>query len=163
MTGELTLRGKVLPIGGLKEKLLAAARAGITTVIIPAGNAPELSEIPPHVTAKLTVKPVRTMDEVLDIALVGLAGGDEEGGGQGDRRDPAPPPQNRLPPRHRLAIFLPLPLAGEGRGEGKPCERSARAERVGRGQALRAAALARERAGRGQALRAAALARGRCG
>src|SRR5262249_30300691 len=69
MTGELTLRGKVLPIGGLKEKLLAAARAGITTALIPAANAPELSEIPPHVTAKLTVKPVRSMQEVLEIAL----------------------------------------------------------------------------------------------
>jgi ATP-dependent Lon protease len=70
MTGELTLRGKVLPIGGLKEKLLAAARAGITTALIPAANAPELSEIPPNVTAKLSVKPVRTMEEVLEIALV---------------------------------------------------------------------------------------------
>jgi len=71
MTGELTLRGKVLPIGGLKEKLLAAARAGITTALIPAANAPELSEIPPHVTAKVRVIPVRTMEELLDIALVG--------------------------------------------------------------------------------------------
>jgi ATP-dependent Lon protease len=70
MTGELTLRGKVLPIGGLKEKLLAAARMGITTCIIPAANAPELSEIPPHVMSKLTVKPVRTVDEALEIALV---------------------------------------------------------------------------------------------
>ena len=70
MTGELTLRGKVLPIGGLKEKLLAATRMGITTCIIPAGNAPELSEIPPHVMSKLTVKPVRTVDEALEIALV---------------------------------------------------------------------------------------------
>jgi ATP-dependent Lon protease len=70
MTGELTLRGKVLPIGGLKEKLLAATRAGITTCIIPAGNAPELSEIPPHVMTKVTVKPVRTVDEALEIALV---------------------------------------------------------------------------------------------
>ncbi len=69
MTGELTLRGKVLPIGGLKEKLLAAARAGITTVIIPAANAPELSEIPAYVTSKLTVRPVRTMEEVLELAL----------------------------------------------------------------------------------------------
>ena len=69
MTGELTLRGKVLPIGGLKEKLLAAARAGMKTVIIPAANAPELTEIPPHVTDKVVVKPVRTMDEVLEIAL----------------------------------------------------------------------------------------------
>ena len=70
MTGELTLRGKVLPIGGLKEKLLAAARMGITTCIIPAGNAPELSEMPPHVMSKLSVKPVRTVDEAIEIALV---------------------------------------------------------------------------------------------
>src|SRR5439155_1178548 len=55
MTGELTLRGKVLPIGGLKEKLLAAARAGIKTVLIPAANAHELTEIPAYVTAKLTI------------------------------------------------------------------------------------------------------------
>jgi ATP-dependent Lon protease len=69
MTGELTLRGKVLPIGGLKEKLLAAARAGIKTVIIPAANAHELTEIPAYVTGKLTIRPVRTMEEVLEIAL----------------------------------------------------------------------------------------------
>ena len=69
MTGELTLRGKVLPIGGLKEKLLAAARAGITTAIIPYANAPEPSEIPGYITAKLSVRPVRTMQEVLEIAL----------------------------------------------------------------------------------------------
>src|SRR4029077_7733352 len=66
---ELTLRGKVLPIGGLKEKLLAAARAGITTVIIPAANAPELAEIPDHVKSRFTLRPVRTMEEVLEIAL----------------------------------------------------------------------------------------------
>jgi ATP-dependent Lon protease len=70
MTGELTLRGKVLPIGGLKEKLLAAARAGISTAIIPAGNVGELSEIPAHVTNKLVVRPARTMDEVLEFALL---------------------------------------------------------------------------------------------
>jgi ATP-dependent Lon protease len=69
MTGELTLRGKVLPIGGLKEKLLAAARAGITTAIIPFANSPELSEIPGYVTSKMMVRPVRTMQEVLEIAL----------------------------------------------------------------------------------------------
>jgi ATP-dependent Lon protease len=60
----------VLPIGGLKEKLLAAVRMGITTCIIPAGNAPELAEMPPHVMNKLTVKPVRSVDEALEIALV---------------------------------------------------------------------------------------------
>jgi ATP-dependent Lon protease len=69
MTGELTLRGKVLPIGGLKEKLLAAVRAGMRAVIIPAGNAPELTEIPEHVRSKMTVTSVRTMVEVLNIAL----------------------------------------------------------------------------------------------
>jgi len=89
MTGELTLRGKVLPIGGLKEKLLAAARAGVTTAIIPAANAPELSEIPPHVTAKLTVKPVRTMDEVLDIALVGSLAAAKKAAGAAKPAEPA--------------------------------------------------------------------------
>ena len=89
MTGELTLRGKVLPIGGLKEKLLAAARAGITTAIIPATNAPELSEIPPHVTAKLTVKPVRTMDEVLDIALAGSLAAAKKAAGAAKPAEPA--------------------------------------------------------------------------
>jgi ATP-dependent Lon protease len=102
MTGELTLRGKVLPIGGLKEKLLAAARAGITTAIIPAANAPELSEIPAHVTAKLTVKPVRTMDEVLDIALVGsLAAAKKPAGGEAAHKTAEPArAANHLPPRH---------------------------------------------------------------
>ncbi|MES1206163.1 MAG: endopeptidase La [Pseudomonadota bacterium] len=70
MTGELTLRGKVLPIGGLKEKLLAAARAGIRTVIIPAANVHELSEIPEHVRSKVDVLPAKTMRDVLEIALV---------------------------------------------------------------------------------------------
>jgi ATP-dependent Lon protease len=70
MTGELTLRGKVLPIGGLKEKLLAAARAGIRTVIVPAANIAELSEIPEHVRSKVEVVPAKTMRDVLNVALV---------------------------------------------------------------------------------------------
>jgi ATP-dependent Lon protease len=70
MTGELTLRGRVLPIGGLKEKLLAALRAGIRTVIVPAANMPELSEMPEHVREKLTILPAKTMRDVLAIALV---------------------------------------------------------------------------------------------
>jgi ATP-dependent Lon protease len=69
MTGEITLRGKVLPIGGLKEKLLAAHRVGIRTVIIPKDNEKDLAEIPPEVQAALTIKPVEFMDEVLAIAL----------------------------------------------------------------------------------------------
>ena len=70
MTGEVTLRGLVLPIGGLKEKSLAAARAGIKTVIIPKLNERDLPEIPEEVKRKVTFKPVETVDEVLEIALL---------------------------------------------------------------------------------------------
>ncbi len=69
MTGEITLRGRVLPIGGLKEKLLAALRGGIRTVIIPEENAKDLADIPANVTEGLNILPVRWIDEVLDIAL----------------------------------------------------------------------------------------------
>jgi ATP-dependent Lon protease len=69
MTGEITLRGRVLPIGGLKEKLLAAHRGGITTIIIPEDNKKDLADIPQNITASLDIHPVRWIDEVLDIAL----------------------------------------------------------------------------------------------
>jgi ATP-dependent Lon protease len=69
MTGEITLRGRVLPIGGLKEKLLAAHRGGITTIIIPDENKKDLADIPENITASLDIHPVRWIDEVLDIAL----------------------------------------------------------------------------------------------
>ena len=69
MTGEITLRGEVLPIGGLKEKLLAAQRGGITLVLIPEGNRKDLVEIPDKVKANLDIRPVRWIDEVLDLAL----------------------------------------------------------------------------------------------
>ncbi len=69
MTGEITLRGRVLPIGGLKEKLLAAHRGGITTVIIPEENKKDLAEIPKNITEALSIHPVRWIDQVLDLAL----------------------------------------------------------------------------------------------
>jgi ATP-dependent Lon protease len=69
MTGEITLRGRVLPIGGLKEKLLAALRGGIRTVIIPEENKKDLADIPSNVTSGLEIVPVRWIDEVLDVAL----------------------------------------------------------------------------------------------
>ena len=69
MTGEITLRGEVLPIGGLKEKLLAAHRGGITTVVIPEENRKDLAEIPRNVKDKLEILPVKWIDEVLEIAL----------------------------------------------------------------------------------------------
>jgi ATP-dependent Lon protease len=70
MTGEVTLRGRVLPIGGLKEKLLAALRGGITTVLIPAENEKDLAEIPANVKQGLKIIPVSHVDEVLRVALV---------------------------------------------------------------------------------------------
>ncbi|MZI92834.1 endopeptidase La [Vibrio sp. CAIM 722] len=70
MTGEITLRGEVLPIGGLKEKLLAAHRGGIKTVLIPKDNERDLEDIPANVIADLDVKPVQWIDEVLKVALV---------------------------------------------------------------------------------------------
>ncbi|HEX6741397.1 MAG TPA: endopeptidase La [Sphingomicrobium sp.] len=70
MTGEVTLRGRVLPIGGLKEKLLAALRGGIRTVLIPAENEKDLAEIPATVKAELEIVPVQHVDEVLSRALV---------------------------------------------------------------------------------------------
>ncbi|WP_147164285.1 endopeptidase La [Pararhodospirillum oryzae] len=70
MTGEITLRGRVLPIGGLKEKLLAALRGGLTTVLIPKDNEKDLAEIPDNVKRGLTIVPVSHADEVLERALV---------------------------------------------------------------------------------------------
>jgi len=69
MTGEITLRGKVLPIGGVKEKLLAAHRAGSRTVILPRDNEKDLAEIPVNIQQEMTIRFVETMDEVLDLAL----------------------------------------------------------------------------------------------
>src|SRR5256884_599911 len=71
MTGEITLRGKVLPIGGVKEKLLAAHRAGIRTIILPKDNEKDLSEIPQNIQDQFSVNLVETMDEVLKVALEG--------------------------------------------------------------------------------------------
>jgi ATP-dependent Lon protease len=69
MTGEITLRGKVLPIGGVKEKILAAHRAGTRTVLLPRDNEKDLSEIPENIQEDLAIRFVETMDEVLDLAL----------------------------------------------------------------------------------------------
>src|SRR6185437_11197873 len=98
MTGEITLRGEVLPIGGLKEKLLAAHRGGITTVLIPDENTKDLAEIPDNIQEKLDVRPVEWDDEVLVAPLADLPGpvpvaettAHEEGMvGEKRRREPA--------------------------------------------------------------------------
>ena len=70
MTGEVTLRGKVLPIGGLKEKALAARRMGVKNVIIPIGNAPDIENIPETVRKDLTFYPVESVEEVFDLVLL---------------------------------------------------------------------------------------------
>jgi ATP-dependent Lon protease len=69
MTGEITLRGKVLPIGGVKEKILAAHRSGLKTIIVPRENEKDLADIPKNVLDSLDVYMVESMDEVLKIAL----------------------------------------------------------------------------------------------
>ena len=71
MTGEITLRGRVLAIGGLKEKLLAALRSGVKTVLIPSENEKDLVDVPENVKSALTIVPVSTVDEVLSHALAG--------------------------------------------------------------------------------------------
>ncbi len=69
MTGEVTLNGRVLPIGGVKQKLLAAQRAGVTTVFIPARNEPDLDDVPAEVLEALTVHPVSDVAQILAQAL----------------------------------------------------------------------------------------------
>jgi ATP-dependent Lon protease len=69
MTGEVTLQGRVLPIGGLKQKVLAAHAAGLTEVILPDRNAPDLDDVPAEVRAEMRFHPVKSVDEVLALAL----------------------------------------------------------------------------------------------
>jgi ATP-dependent Lon protease len=69
MTGEITISGRVLPIGGLKEKILGAVRAGITTIVIPKDNEPDLEDLNEEVRAKLDVHPVETLGEALAVTL----------------------------------------------------------------------------------------------
>jgi ATP-dependent Lon protease len=76
MTGEITLRGRILAVGGVREKLLAAARAGVETVCIPQGNARELAELPPSLSRKLEIVTISTLDDLFARALVGGAPSD---------------------------------------------------------------------------------------
>src|SRR3712207_252635 len=101
MTGEITLRGKVLPVGGVKEKLLAAHRFGMTTVIIPKDNEKDLVEVPEEVRAEMTVQLVETIDEVLALALEDACPTDA---GASDAAEGAPigttaPPPSKATPR----------------------------------------------------------------
>jgi ATP-dependent Lon protease len=73
MTGEITLRGRVLPIGGLRDKVLAAHRAGLRTIVFPKDNERDIEEVPETVRAQLTLRPVEHIDEVLTEALLPAA------------------------------------------------------------------------------------------
>ncbi|RQW89988.1 MAG: endopeptidase La [Geobacter sp.] len=90
MTGEITLRGKVLPIGGLKEKMLAAIRAGITTIIIPEQNRKDLDEIPKHILKKIKIVSASNIDEVLKLAL--------------EKFPPAPTPARSTPSKQKTPV-----------------------------------------------------------
>jgi ATP-dependent Lon protease len=103
MTGEITLRGEVLPIGGLKEKLLAAHRGGINTVVIPEENRKDLAEIPQNIVENLDIRPVKWIDQVFEIALHALparstpATVEEEIKTQEDANKPAKPAETVRP------------------------------------------------------------------
>ena len=100
MTGEITLRGRVLPIGGLKEKLLAALRGGIKKVLIPEENAKDLAEIPDNVKSGLEIVPVARMDEALTHVLLRMP--EPIVGARRLRRPPGPRQQNPRPSRSQL-------------------------------------------------------------
>jgi ATP-dependent Lon protease len=102
MTGEITLRGKVLPIGGLKEKLLAAIRMGITTIIIPADNRKDLEEVPKHILKKVTIIDATYIDDVLKVAL---------------EKFPPPPPATAMPPK-KSAVPRVVVRGGKGAAAG---------------------------------------------
>jgi ATP-dependent Lon protease len=86
MTGEVTLRGRVLPIGGLKEKILGAKRAGVRNIVFPKKNSADMKDIAPHLKKSLSMHPVESLDEVLEHALVGGLEALERRGGKGQRR-----------------------------------------------------------------------------
>src|SRR5580692_8658618 len=98
MTGEITLRGEVLPIGGLKEKLLAAHRGGITTVLIPDDNTKDLAEIPDNIKEKLDIRSVKWIDEVLQVALTHMPVP------LGPPVEPAKPPEAMAGEKKRRAV-----------------------------------------------------------
>ena len=100
MTGEITLRGEVLPIGGLKEKLLAAARGGITTVVIPVDNQKDLTEIPDNIKGNLDIRPVKWIDEVLEIALAGQPKPMASDGPATSKRPPSRKARKGVPAAH---------------------------------------------------------------
>src|SRR5439155_1143251 len=110
MTGELTLRGRGLPIGGLKEKLTAAARSGVTSVLVPERNKNDLIDLPEEVRKLLDIKLVETIDDVLELALLDAPPADERRRSGGIRIVTPPPPASAPP-----GPPVPPPPPGEAR------------------------------------------------
>src|SRR5690606_32002409 len=108
MTGEITLRGRVLPIGGLKEKILGAKRAGIKHIVYPSKNAADMKDVAGHLTRALHMHEADDLDAVLDVALVGgmealeaRAKGGAAPGGAGPAEEKKPAGRKRTPSRKR--------------------------------------------------------------
>jgi ATP-dependent Lon protease len=110
MTGEITLRGEVLPIGGLKEKLLAAHRGGVSTVLIPQENEKDLAEIPKNIKDKLAIVPVKWIDQVLEIALQHMPVPESETGGK--KIEPAKPAGRATRRSRPTALIAGAPGSG---------------------------------------------------
>ena len=141
MTGEVTLQGRVLPIGGLKQKVLAAHAAGLTDVILPERNRGDLDDVPEDVREQMTFHPVMTIDEVLERCAL----------------EPAPQPEARRrltrriaalfrPYRGRLAAVLGADRRLGGAGDGLPVPAARRARRRDPGERRRPAGRAGRRA-----------------
>jgi ATP-dependent Lon protease len=114
MTGEITLRGRVLPIGGLKSKLLAAHLAGVKTVLIPKRNEKDLIDVPEEVRTQLRLIPVETMDQVLAEALIDAPRpASRIKAERAARQQRVTPPKGRAPRRKAPAPELPVPATPE--------------------------------------------------
>jgi ATP-dependent Lon protease len=107
MTGEITLRGKVLPVGGIKEKVLAARRSGIRTILLPAENEKDLLDVPKEARDDLTFRFARTVEEILDLALTPATGTSVSSGSRQGRRKGAPPVSGSRGRRSKAQAALP--------------------------------------------------------
>ena len=107
MTGEITLRGKVLPIGGLKEKSLAARRVGIKTVIMPYGNEREIAELPAVLREEITFVPVKEIDEVFDVVF-------RLSDAHFEDKKPLKPRKKRIPKTQPLPVVPQTPIDRDG-------------------------------------------------
>jgi ATP-dependent Lon protease len=122
MTGELTLTGRVLPIGGVKEKVLGAVRAGIREIILPIDNEADIDDIPQDVRDQITFHLAETLDDVVDVALVG--------GSARKRHSPSGDGATKAPPKKPAAKTKAPSKKGASRKRGAPGAKPAKEARV---------------------------------